>query len=84
MYMGDSDTSRVVSGGLQQYMNKHIESKSQPNMNVSSSSTTNDSGSKCMFQNLPVNVRIHIFSYLKVYDLCRIARVCQLVLSGSG
>lgn len=65
--MGDTDDFCVVSGGLQQFINKQEKKMSVGDQNKRGLNV-ND---------LPVNVKIKIFSYLDAIQLCRISRVCK-------
>ncbi|XP_033738378.1 F-box only protein 4-like [Pecten maximus] len=61
-----------VSGGLQQYLIKQ-EMKQRSLIHGQKSVDQNAS----IFHKLPLNVKLHIFSYLGVRDLCRVSGVCR-------
>ncbi|XP_060078195.1 F-box only protein 4-like [Ylistrum balloti] len=69
--MGDQQET-LVSGGLQQYLIK-LEMKKRSLMNEKK----NVDQEASIFHGLPLNVKLHIFSYLGVKDLCRMSGVCR-------
>ncbi|XP_060582950.1 F-box only protein 4-like [Ruditapes philippinarum] len=70
--MGDVDNSNVCSGGLQQYLIKQGEKKERQRLERESTGQE-----QSRFEQLPVDVRLHIFSFLTASDLCRSSRVCR-------
>lgn len=68
--MGDIQNTNVCSGGLQQYLIKQVEK----NQRLQSEFTGQE---QSKFESLPVDVKLHIFSYLSATDLCRVSSVCQ-------
>ncbi|KAL4236608.1 common myeloid progenitor cell proliferation [Mactra antiquata] len=67
--MGDQD---VCSGGLQHFLIKQKEKKRQANYEKEVNCQE-----QSMFEQLPVDVKLHIFSYLSAIDLCKASRVCR-------
>lgn len=70
--MGDVDNNSVCSGGLQQYLIKQGEKKEKQKLEMEIKGQE-----QSKFEQLPVDVRLHIFSFLTAADLCRVSRVCQ-------
>ncbi|KAK3592045.1 hypothetical protein CHS0354_019300 [Potamilus streckersoni] len=72
--MGDSEVNEVCSGGLQQYLNKfhesdvHVPESKNPQRFIEG---------QCHFCDIPVVLKLHIFSYLRARDLCQVSRVCK-------
>lgn len=69
--MGDTNDTFIVSGGLQQYLNKQKTNTQAAEDKVGIQ--RDDSA----FSHLPVNVKLHIFSFLEAKDLCKISEVCK-------
>ncbi|OWF40842.1 F-box only protein 4-like [Mizuhopecten yessoensis] len=69
--MGEQQET-FVSGGLQQYLIKQ-ELKQKSLINGQKGVNQDHS----LFNKLPVDVKLHIFSYLGIQDLCRISGVCR-------
>ncbi|KAJ8305428.1 hypothetical protein KUTeg_015973 [Tegillarca granosa] len=69
--MGDTNDTFIVSGGLQQYLNKQKTNTQTAEDKVGIQ--RDDSA----FSHLPVNVKLHIFSFLEAKDLCKISEVCK-------
>lgn len=67
-YLGDMEAPNVCSGGLQQFLNKQTDKQKRDDSYVQKQSK---------FECLPVDVRLHIFSYLTATDLCRVSHVCR-------
>lgn len=61
-----------VSGGLQQYLIKQ-EMKQRSLIN----DQKNVDQDASIFHKLPLNAKLHIFSYLGIRDLCRVSGVCR-------
>ncbi|XP_053390204.1 F-box only protein 4-like [Mercenaria mercenaria] len=70
--MGDVGNNSVCSGGLQQYLIKQGEKKEKQRLE-----RENTGQEQSRFEQLPVDVRLHIFSYLTATDLCRSSQVCR-------
>lgn len=68
--MGDVDNTNVCSGGLQQYLIKQGEKKQKQKLEHTGQEQSR-------FEQLPIDVKLHIFSYLTATDLCRASRVCR-------
>lgn len=67
--MGDSKDISIVTGGLQQYLNKKALQKCDNDENINQQDS--------LFHSLPLDCKLHIFSYLGPVDLCRIGGVCR-------
>lgn len=67
--MGDTNDISIVTGGLQQYLNKKALKKTDKTEDIHQQDS--------IFHNLPLDCKLHIFSYLGPEDLCRISAVCR-------
>lgn len=67
--MGDAKDLSIVTGGLQQYLNKKALKKTEQ--------TDYSIQSESIFHTLPIECKLHIFSFLGPQDLCRISAVCR-------
>lgn len=69
-HIGEMDGNSVCSGGLQQYLIRQREHQRK-------SEKTEECQQQSTFECLPVDVRLHIFSYLSAKELCIVSRVCR-------
>lgn len=67
--MGDTNDISIVTGGLQQYLNKKALKKTTEDDNCYQPDSA--------FHKLPVDCKLHIFSFLGAQDLSRISGVCR-------
>lgn len=65
------ENSAVCSGGLQQYLIRQSEKQKQLR-----DDQTEHNQQQSAFECLPIDVRLHIFSYLTAKELCNVSRVC--------
>lgn len=69
-HIGEMEGNSVCSGGLQQYLIRQHDKRVKNEQTV-------ESQQQSKFECLPVDVRLHIFSYLTAKELCLVSRVCR-------